>query len=319
MGKQVLNLLKPGKLWATAENEETTTFHLVIPKDAYTKDRLTANPAINSADELMQPWTVSWQDAEKAGRAELDLGSKKTGRAKQIIGKLSKRFEQGLPPIKSVRGIVLVTARKGNRVPAKQLADVIDFDLGPLPKLKLTAVKKYVTAQQFKRGTKHFLFDLVAQSVGQVQLVTSPGVKISVAGGPSGNGKVQFAAQDARKYRVQVAVPFRVKKESHSIQVPPAFKVWRRNGWRTGGRTAHYDARRRAWVMDQPGPVPGITPAHTTQKQTMETWTGGDVTVTASGVGDFSGFRQSVKCRAESWASGWLNGPPPPAFRHNVC
>lgn len=317
----VLDLMKPGKLWASAENEETTTFYLVTPDAKYTKDKLTTNPVIAPGDQLMKPWSVSAQDADQQqGRAVLDLAA--SGRAKEILERLNQRFEQGLPPLRTVLGVVVVTAGKQNRIPAKHLADVIEFELGPLPQLRLAPVTDFVTVQNFKAGKRNFEIDVVTQSLGEVELTTSPDAAIQVAGGPQGRGKVRFRAEDGRKYRVIIPASLDMRQERQQVQVPPSYKRWVPGGWRTPGVRATYDPHSGAWVV-HPDDVHKLVVAGErrfgTRTDTREIWQGGDVTLTATGTGDLAGIRRSIKLRAESWASAWLKGPPPPPFSHNIC
>jgi hypothetical protein len=246
----------------------------------------------------MTPWTVSAGDVDKAGRAVLDLEA--SGRAKEIHKKLDQLFQQGKPRPTTVRSVVIATAGSGNRVPAKQLASVQDFELGPTPHVDLKGVISLVTARNFKAGKKEFVVELTALGVGptiDLELSTSPGRTIRVAGGPAGNGKVQLKAQSGRSYRVQVSVPLTFKLEKRTVKVPRTYKIFVPGGWRTKRGRREYDNR----------------------VDTKEVWTGGDVTLKAQGTGGLDHLVKTVKLRAESWAAGWLNGPPPPPFRHNIC
>lgn len=291
----VLDLTKPGKFWATAENERETIFHLVIPDDRYTPDRLTANPNISPADQLMKPWTVSAPDSDKTGgKAELDLG--KTGRAKEIIDKLGARFDQGLPALKQVRGIVIVTAAQGNRVPAKQLADVIDLELGPLPAIKLEAARGFVTVQNFKGGWKEFIVNLRVQGMQEVELKASPGAQIRANPGPKGNGAIKVPVKEGQQIQILIPVPLTQKKQSEQRRVKKRYRHYVPGGW----RSRQYGD----W---------------TTATFQREVWTGGDITLTARGTGDLAGIKRTVKLRAEAWASAWLCLNPPPVLSHNIC
>ena len=92
MALPVLDLTKPGKFWALAENEETSTFHVVVSSKQYSKRKLLDNPTINPKDELMTPFSVSHRDTDDNGLAVFDL--KESGRATEITRKLQEFFEE---------------------------------------------------------------------------------------------------------------------------------------------------------------------------------------------------------------------------------
>lgn len=284
-----LDLKKPGKFWASADNEAETIFHLVIPGPNYTKDKLTQNPAISPGDQLMAPWKVSGPEADTNGnKAELDLA--KSGRAKQILDKLTQRFEKGLPALKQVRGVVIVTATNEDKKPPKQLADVVDLELAPIPAIKVEGVRTFVTVQNFKAGQKEFLVKVTAQGLEQLQLTAAGGEMIPW--GP----KHTMAVSDGQTVTVKVKVPFVQRNDREERRVKKRYRHYVPGGWRT---KSYGD-----W---------------TTATFTREVWTGGDITLTASGTGDFAGIKKSVKLRAENWASAWLCRNPPPVLRHNIC
>jgi len=291
-----LSLAPPGRFWATAENEESTTFHLVVPKDQYTRERLTEKPAISPGDDLMEPWTVSHQNVDKDGRAVLDLGE--SGRAKQIIDKLNGWFKQGRPAPKVVRAIVIVTALKGNRVPSKQLADVIDFRLGAVPRLSVQGVRAYVAVRNFKQGVRDFIVDFRADGLEKVKLSTSNGSAVRVDGGPTGNG-IELAVGAARKFRVRI--PVSLKNESKTRKIHIGAQIIGGRAW--NGTRIWYWRQQAGWRVDR-----------------REVWRGESVTLTVEGKGAAGEMKQSIKMRAESWASNWLVGKSPPkVYVHGHC
>lgn len=287
----VLDLAKPGKLWATAENDDTATFHLVLPKPEYTKDRLDANPSVNPRDQLMKPFAVPFNQRDAQGRAVLDLD--KTGRAKEILDKIGQLYDQGHAAIDKVLGIVVVTARSGNRIPIKHLAELLDFELKPIPHIAMRGVKELVTVQNFKAGQKDFVVEVTP--IGpftHLELSTSPARPLRVEGGPSGN-KVTVPVSDGKKLIVKIAAPLTSRTQTRRVAVPRTYKRFVPGGWRRGEVDYRTDS--------------------------MEEWTGGDVTLRAQGTGNFASINKTIKLRAEAWASGWLLGPPPPPFAHNIC
>lgn len=311
----VLDLKQPGLFWARAENEDTSTFHLVMPEAKYTKDKLSKNPHIHPGDQLMSPWRVSYKQLDKQGRAVLNLAA--SGRVNEIMRKLDERFRKGKPPPKKVRGVVVVTQRAGNKAPPKFLVDVQDLDLKFTALLNLVGVRAFVTVQNFKHGWKEFFCDLsVAGAINSVEVSTTPACSMRVDGGPAGKGKIQVPVKEGPKYRIRIAVPFNVRKDTRKIKVPPPYKTWIQGGWRTQGAHANWDPKIGAWVV--PDSELHKVPAHMrthTRTDSREIWTGGDVTIRASGMGQ----TKTVKLRAESWSSAWLTGPPPKPFYHNVC
>ena len=294
MANPVLDLTKPGKLWAAVENEDSSTFHIVLPQAAYTKDALSQNANINPADELMTPFSVAHTDAVKAGAAILDLAS--TGRAAEMIGKLDQRFEQGQAAPKTVKAVVIATARQGNKVPSKQLAEVQEFELAPTPKLKLDGVTTVVSVPQYKGGMKDFVCQMRCEAIGDVQLSTSTGAQIRVDGGPTG-ASITLKANDAQLYTIRIAVPFSQHPESRSTSIP----------WHMISGTPWNGTFIWAWYEGG------------TRTDTREVWTGGDLSLKAQGTGLSIGIVKSVKLRAESWASEWLQGALPRSYAHGHC
>ena len=311
---QELDLTKPGKLWAVAENQENCTFHIVLPSPKYNKASLSKDPTIAAADQLMRPFEVSGKDVDGQGRAICDL--KTTGRADQIMEAVIKHMKAGNPCPPTVTGVVIANALASNALPAKQLADVIDFKLIAPPQMDLKAVKDYITAQNYKAGDKYFLADLqIDGPMPKCEIKSDPPKPISVDGGPSGTGVVILEPQSGKKYRIKVEAHFSVKKESRSKDVY-AFSRWVPGGWRTGGAQATYDAALGMWIMTS-GSASGVSKS--TMVEEREIWDGGNVTLTCAGMASQKDIKKSVKFRSEGWASGWLVTKPPRPFSHNVC
>lgn len=313
-GMPELDLTKPGKLWSKAENEENSTFYVVLPKAEYNKAALSQNPTIAAADQLMRPFEVSHKDVDGQGRAICDL--KASGRADQIMEAVINLMRGGQPCPPVVKGVVVAKALDSNAVPAKQLADVIEMKLIAPPTMELKSVKDYITAQNFKAGDQYFLADLqIDGPMPRCEIKTSPGVQISIDGGPSGNGVVILEPQSGKKYRIKVKAHFDVKTETRSKDVY-AFQRWVPGGWRTGGAQATYDKRLGMWIMTS-GSASGVSKSTMTEKR--EIWTGGNVTLTCCGMGPQKDINKSVKFRSEGWGSDWLVDKPPRPFSHNVC
>ena len=310
-----LDLNTPGSLWATASNEDNYTFHIVLPDPKYNKAALTKNPQVSSADQMMRPFTVSSSDVDGQGRALCDLTA--TGRVDDLIRKVNE-IAKTQPVPERVTGIVIATAKPNNRLPAKQLADVQDCKLIAPAKVELTGVRTFVTVKNYKAGQKEFIVKLLTEGpLGKVKLSCNPKVKISVDGGPSGQGVVLLDAVHGKSFTLKIHVPLTMRIETKNTRVPPSYRNWVPGGWRTGGRTAKYDPRIGAWVVQGDGG--GTREGWQTRKDKRELWTGGDITLTAEGTGRFNDKKDTIKLRAESFASGWLEGPPPPPFSHNVC
>ena len=54
---QDLDLLNPGKLWATAEHQKDVTFHILFPdKDSVTKEK--CKEAVDPGLDMIQPMTT---------------------------------------------------------------------------------------------------------------------------------------------------------------------------------------------------------------------------------------------------------------------
>jgi hypothetical protein len=288
-----LDLTKPGKLFAKAMNEMDTTFHVVMSKPNYTKAHLSQNPQIAPADMLMSPFTVPFAQADKEGFTFCDLEA--TGRAGEIMKKVKERAGQG--KIDMVKAIVIVTARKGNAIPDKQLADVKELKLIPIPSITLKPVVDFITVQNFKAGKRDFIVELsVTGNITQVQLTTAPSSPI-MAQGKTLQGALALHVQEGQKYEIKVPAQLTMKGETQQRAVPRTYVRYVPGGWRTAGGRVETD----------------------NQSFSREVWTGTNVTLKAQGVGHCANIMESVHLRAESWASDWLAGPPPPPFYHNVC
>ena len=174
-GQQTLDLMKPGKLWATAEHHVSVTFHLAIPQAGYTKDAMSKNPTIAAADELMTPFTAPASAANKNGVIEFDLAP----RAGEITTNISARNAKG-QQVPTARVIVVATAKTGNKVPDNQVADVFDLKVAPIPSIKLAVtnaadpLRSYATVPAFKNGASAFIIEFTATGTKQVTLGYSP-------------------------------------------------------------------------------------------------------------------------------------------------
>ncbi|HVY62618.1 MAG TPA: hypothetical protein VHF22_13240 [Planctomycetota bacterium] len=308
-----LDLSKPGKLWAAVENEATTTFHLVLPQAGYTKDALSKNPAINPADELMTPFSLSHDAVAKDGVAVLDLEA--SGRAAEIMDRLTKRYDAGGAKVDKVKGVVLVTAKDGNKVPDKQLAEVKDFTLIPIPIINLKGQTTYVTVQNFKNGVRNFVVQLsVMGPIREVELTTAPGATISVNG--QSGATVKTAVDEGKNFTVNIAVPFVQRNEQKQEMVERAYIHY--GNYEPGGWNSY--AGMLGWIAGATAVGRGESTArYMPQTYTREIWEGAQVTLRATGTGLFAGIRKSVVLTAESWANAWLAGPPPPPFYHSCC
>lgn len=224
-----LDLSAPGKLKAKVENQNTATFHIVVPQAHYTKDALSKNPNIAPADQLMSPFTVPASAVGHDGIATFDLNA--TGRAKELIAKVDERIKQGKKP-DTVRAIVIAHAKQGNCVPPQQLAEVKDLKLIALPTISLTppastSGKTYITVQQYKAGTKNFALELIVTGpIAEVALTTEPAVHIGATPGGSGQGRLHLPVKEGQKYQISVPTPFKVRQESQGPQVRALVSRW---------------------------------------------------------------------------------------------
>ena len=289
---QEIDLMKPGKLWATAEHQSLVAFHLVMPKADYTKDKMKDKADIKPEDELMSPFIVAAGDVDGLGVANFDLGE--SGRAQEVMGKLTEKYEKGEKTLEKIRGVVVAFAADGNKVPDKQAVEVIDFKLIAIPVIILKPLEAYVTVQNFKGGKKEFKAQVeVRGPIKEVELSCEPGAMITVSTGQSGEGKVKFPVKEGEVYTVTLPVKFTQKSDSQQRAVPRSYLHWIPGGWRRG-------------EMSQ-------------QTFTREIWEGGFTTRKAAGTGAASGVVHQLQLKAEAWASDWLAGPPPAPFYHNNC
>ena len=289
---QEIDLMKPGKLWATAEHQTAVVFHLVMPKDNYTKDKMKDKPDIAADDELMSPFTVPASGVDPLGVANFDLGD--SGRAAEVMGKLTEKYEKGEKTLEKIRGIVVAFADESNKIPDKHVVEVMDFKLIAIPIIILRKVQDYVTVQNFKGGMTVFKAEIeVKGPITEVELSCAPDREMTVSTGQKGKGKLKFPVKEGEKYQVTMPVNFTKKGESSQRAVPRTYIHWIPGGWRRGETSM--------------------------QAFTREIWDGGFSTLTAQGTGPAVGVKHTLKMKAESWASDWLAGPPPPPFYHNNC
>ena len=289
---QEIDLMKPGKLWATAEHQSLVAFHLVMPKADYTKDKMKDKADIKPEDELMSPFIVAAGDVDGLGVANFDLGE--SGRAQEVMGKLTEKYEKGEKTLETIRGVVVAFAADGNKVPDKQVVEVVDFKLIAIPVILLKPVVPYITVQNFKGGMKEFKATVeVRGPIKEVEVSAAPGAKITVSTGQSGDGKVTFPVKEGETYTITLPVAFTKKSDSQQRAVPRSYLHWIPGGWRHGEKDM--------------------------QSFTREIWEGGFTTLTAAGTGPAAGVVHKLQLKAEAWASDWLAGPPPAPFYHNNC
>ena len=287
---QEIDLMKPGKLWATAEHNQTLAFHLLLPKDNYTRDKLTKEPNIAAGDQLMSP---AMMPAE-AGPVTLDFAG---GKAQEILDNLTGRYKSGAKRIEKVRAVIIATAADGNKIPDKQVAEVMDFKLAAVPIIMLRKQRAYATVQEWKAGQKLFSATIeVKGPVDEVEISIAPTLDIT-AGDQKGSGKVTLKVKEGEKYTIQVPVTFTSTTETRQVLVVRTYIQYIPNGWRTAGGRKEYDPR----------------------NDTREVYNGGSYTLTVTGTKDNANVKHSIELRAESWGADWLIGPPPPPFWHNCC
>ncbi len=290
---QDLDLLNPGKLWATAEHQKDVTFHILFPDDDATKEKL--KDGIDPSLDMIQPMTVPYTAVDANGVAYFDLDG--TGRAADMLNNLTKYYEQGGDDIKTVKAVVFATAREGNKIPEKSVVDIMEMNLVAVPIIMLKPVKDYVTVQQFKGGMKNFEAEVKFKGpITEAEFSVSPDAELQV-GDAKGKGKQVVPVKEGETYKVTMAVPFTQGKETRQEAVPRRYQIYYPWGWRTAGGRREYDYR----------------------TDTRETWKGGKFTLTVAGTKANAKAKQSIIFTAEDWAAEWLNGPPPPPFYHNNC
>lgn len=306
-----LDLTKPGKLWAKAENEGMTVFHLVIPQAQYTKNKLTLNPTINPMDELMRPLTISKQDAAKdkddIAWCDLDL----SGRAKEIMDKLSERYARGEPRVEKVLGVYIAMAADGNRIPDAQAAEVKEFKLVTIPSISLKPAFLNLHPNNVQgtccacplKGKKQFELELnVTGDVSEVELTaiptpSFPDPQITATPGGGGKGKATIKTKEGTKVAITVSADFKVQDVVETKSVPVIYDRVVPGGWRTSGGRWDY------------GPQTG--------KRSV--WTGGFITFRATGTGKYKNLINAVSLKMETFQYGWIATGLPPHFYHNVC
>ncbi len=304
MAEETLDLTSPGELWATAENFKSVTFHLVDPAAGYDKARLQGNPAVNPNDDLMRPFTVTPENA-KDGECKCDLAQ--GARGAEIMAKLTERYARGTKRLEKIRALYVAQAKADNRLPDRVLAEVKDFVLKPIPSLTLTPAIHFLTVRNFIANQKHFHAQLAASGMDEVELTTTPKVKIAVVGGASGDGAVKLKVEEGKKYVIHLDAPFKKREEQKQELVERQYISYNRPmPWNAWGEQS------RAWVAQKSGQKPE---RYLPGKFTREVWDGGIVTLRASG----AGLVKSISATAEAWAASWLLKEPPPPFLHNVC
>lgn len=284
-GDEELDLLKPGKLYAKSQWESATTFHLVVPQAGYTKNKLTLNPTINPMDDLMRPWSVPHAEAEKDKDLMTYCDLDASGRAAEIMKNLTERYERGEKRVDKVLGVYIAAARPGCGGSDPQVAEVKNFKLKAIPTITLkpgenTHPQTYVTVPNFKAGVKEFKVELTVMGpIETIELSTDPAGKITAAPGGSGEGKLEIPVEEGKKYVISVPVPLTLTSSQ--------------------SRTDYWDDYYAGY--------------------TLETWAGGNITLWAKAMGAAKGIMRTVKLRAESWASGWLQTTPTVRYRHTHC
>jgi hypothetical protein len=287
---QELDLMNPGKLWATAEHQKDTTFHIVMPDSATEKANI-KDGEVDPGFDLVQPMTIPFGSCDANGVANFDLDS--SGRAADMLQKLTEHYSKGGETIETVRAVVVATARDGNKLPEKAVAEVMDMKLVACPIIMLKGKDTYVTVQNYKGGKTLFTAEFKVKG-------PCPEVEISVVAeheitvnGQKANGKLVIPTKEGETYQITVAVPFVKTGESKQQAVPRRYIHFYPWGWRHG-------------ETDQ-------------QSFTREKWSGGTLTLKVGATKENAKVFQSIQLKAEDWASDWLAGPPPPPFYHNNC
>jgi hypothetical protein len=286
-----LDLDAPGTLWVATANQETNTFHIVLPKDKYTSDALNANPTVDPGDQLISPWSASWKDAQATGVTSLDLAA--SGKVQEIKNKLDQLYQAGQDPPTTVKAIVIATAKDGNKLPDRVLTNVIDMNLVHAHELRLAGNRTYVTAGQWQAGTRDFLVQITTKGISQIQLSTSVGnANIWPDSGAPRGTTITIPASDAAPVTVHVDVLFTQSTDYQYIghaQITYSWDYWK-----------------PAW----------------TERQMRTVFSGKTFTLTATGTGGGGSVTKSIQLQAEAWAamSGWMTDPavkaPPNVYYH---
>src|SRR5439155_10397053 len=210
---QDLDLLNPGKLWATAEHHKDVTFHILFPdKDSVTKEK--CKEAVDPGLDMIQPMTVPFSAVDANGVATFDLDA--TGRAADMLNNLTKYYAEGGEDIKTVMALVFATARDGNKIPEKSLCDIIEMNLLAVPIIMLKAVPKkdYCTVKQFKDGMTNFEAEVKFKGpITEAEFSVAPDAEITV-GDKKGKGKQVIPVKEGEVYKISMAVPFVQGKET---------------------------------------------------------------------------------------------------------
>ena len=287
---QDLDLMNPGKLWATAENQKDVTFHICFPDEGSKKANI-KDGAVDPGLDMCPPVTVPFTAVDANGVANFDLDA--SGRAAEMLQKLTEYYSKGGETIATINAVVVANAKEGNKIPDKAVVEVIEMNLVACPIIMLKPIKDYVTVQNFKGGTKVFQAELkVKGPIAEVELSCAPDLEIT-AGTLKGKGKLVLPVKEGETYQISVPVPFVQGKESRQQAVPRRYLHVYPWGWRRG-------------EMDS-------------QEFSRETWKGGKTTLTVQGTKQNAKVKQSAILNAEEWASDWLAGTPPAPFYHNNC
>lgn len=237
MAEQTLDLMKPGKVWAAAENFSKLTFHLVVPQAGYTKDALTKNPAsIKADDQLMRPWEAPASAANGEGVIEFDLKA----RAEEITAKIGEKIGKG-QKIDKARVVVIATAKEGNKVPEQQVAEISDFKVKPIPTIKLAhsfdkdPTRTYTTVPLFRDGAAAFVIAMKTTAVEEVAFAVAP------------RGEVYFLEMTGAAFSAQLKNNPNVAKQK---QLQEQLKAAQKQRLTKEQQQAGYSAASPAWRND---------------------------------------------------------------------
>lgn len=350
---ETIDFTKPGRLWANAQFEKDVRFHLVIPQAGYNKAQLTANPTINPMDDLIAPYTVPFQNANKDGMVFCDLND--AGRAQAAMAKIDVMIQSTGKAPEKIRAVYIATAAEGNRIPDARVVEVKDFKVIPIPSINLKGLGNpvevkphtegtYITVKHFKAGKKHHEVELTAVGMKEVLLTTTPPTQIIVEGGPQGTGKLTLPVEQGKPYKIKVATLHKIGgRQTRKKQVPAYFLVlhpW--STWRTNVPNSQMikDGKRPGSRANVPGKPPGqCNPTGNRGRESgtgywdgsgrlwqqedeySDLWTGGTVMLRAAGTGDNKNFIRGIQLESLSFAAdaAWSDGPPPPSLYHNAC
>jgi hypothetical protein len=286
---QDLDLLNPGKLWATAEHQRDVTFHICFPDEGVTVEK--CKEAIDPGLDMVQPLTVPFTACDANGVATYDLEA--TGRATDMLNNLTKYYAGGGENIATVKAVIFATAREGNKIPEKSIAEILEMNLVAVPIIILKPTKDYVTVQNYKKGEKLFTAEVKFKGpIDEAEFSVSPDAEFEVAG-KKGKGKQVIPVKEGETYKVSMTVPFTQSNESKQVAVPRRYQLVYPWGWRRGEVDYRTDTR--------------------------ESWKGGKFTLTITGTKQNAKAKQSCIFTAEDWGAEWMVGPPPPPFYHNNC